>query len=54
MTVETGRLVESIVRVDDKDQFDAITFSHGLGQEQPVVKVRFAKSRGMPVSIAFG
>jgi hypothetical protein len=24
--------VESMVRVDDKDQFDAIKFSHGLGQ----------------------
>jgi hypothetical protein len=36
MTVETGRLVESIVRVDDQDQLDAITFSHGLGQKLPL------------------
>jgi hypothetical protein len=39
VTVETGRLVKSIVRVDD-DEFDAITFSHGLGQDPPVATVR--------------
>ena len=41
MTVETGRPVESIVGVGDEDHFDAITFSHGLGQEQPFVGVCF-------------
>jgi len=33
MTVEPDRLVEAPLRVGDDTQFDAITFSHGLGQE---------------------
>lgn len=34
MTVETERPVEASLRVGDDEQFDAITFSHGLGRKQ--------------------
>jgi hypothetical protein len=33
MTVETERLFEASLRVGDDEQFDAITFSHGLGRD---------------------
>ncbi len=44
-TVETERLVERIVRADDEDKLDAITFSHGLGHFRSLANDGFPDAR---------